>query len=767
MPASPARAAWCCAARRSSGRCVTWCRAGRWVRRWRRCSGTTSTSPSRGTYASQWRADVAQAGGGCLIEHSIHDVDILRFCFGEVDSVVGPDGEPRRPPGHRGPGRRHAVLRLGLRGAAHQRLARHLEPRLDAPARGVLPRGHGVARRRVPRPAPRADQRGHRGPGLPVAALGRRAAAGRRRGRPGRARLRRGRPRLRRRGDRRPAARARARRRPGGPPPGRRRLPLRRRRGSADRRVPRLKDEFGAGAPHPEVGVAARNMPAEQARTIRRGRPEGGWTAGYHEPRRRRSRRRSTFSRRTPTTQGDDPERALAAPRLHPAAAGGEGARGHRAVLGDQDLDDGGRRGHLGHVRQQQGARRRRRGLHVRASRSSLQFASRRYSAIPYWFLALAIATAGTGVADTMHLVLGMPYAVTTLFWLVVLAVVFFLWNRSEHTLDIHSITTSRREKFYWAVVFATFALGTAVGDFTATTLGLGLPGLGAPLLRRHPDPVGRLEVPQLEQHLLLLVRLRDHPARRGLVRRLPQQGPRHQRRSASATGRRRCVSDLRRRGPGGLHGDGPLRHPVARRRDRRTEPEPAPGRGGVSRHRVRRRPWVRKVRPMDIASLLLELYGRIPPLAAGGGRRSRRGAALRRPPNRAPTPIGWLVWHLARVQDHHVAELLGTEQIWVSGDWARRCGLEPDPSNTGYGHGAEEVARRAARGPRRAPRLPRRGATPARRRCSRACSRRPRPGGRPPLGPAGHPRRAPGQHRRRLPAALGQAAYVRGLLGY
>ncbi len=43
--------------------------------------------PIRGTYASHWRADVRQAGGGCLIEHSIHDVDILRYCFGEVDSV--------------------------------------------------------------------------------------------------------------------------------------------------------------------------------------------------------------------------------------------------------------------------------------------------------------------------------------------------------------------------------------------------------------------------------------------------------------------------------------------------------------------------------------------------------------------------------------------------------------------------------------------------------------------------------------------------------
>ncbi|HEY3842459.1 MAG TPA: Gfo/Idh/MocA family oxidoreductase [Acidimicrobiales bacterium] len=44
--------------------------------------------PIQGTYASQWRADVGQAGGGCLIEHSIHDVDILRFCFGEVTEVA-------------------------------------------------------------------------------------------------------------------------------------------------------------------------------------------------------------------------------------------------------------------------------------------------------------------------------------------------------------------------------------------------------------------------------------------------------------------------------------------------------------------------------------------------------------------------------------------------------------------------------------------------------------------------------------------------------
>ena len=108
-----------------------------------------------------------------------------------------------------------------------------------------------------------------------------------------------------------------------------------------------------------------------------------------------------------------------------------------------------------------------------------LQFRARRYVAIPYWLLALAIATAGTGVSDTMHLTFGIPYAGTTVIWAVVLAAVFWTWNRSEGTLSIHSIVTTRRELFYWATVFATFALGTALGDFTATVLHLGYLGSG------------------------------------------------------------------------------------------------------------------------------------------------------------------------------------------------------------------------------------------------------------------------------------------------
>jgi uncharacterized membrane-anchored protein len=103
-----------------------------------------------------------------------------------------------------------------------------------------------------------------------------------------------------------------------------------------------------------------------------------------------------------------------------------------------------------------------------------LQFATRRYRAFAYWFLAYAIAIGGTGISDFLHLDVHIPYVGTTILWAVILAAVFWIWQRSEGTLSIHSITTQRREAFYWATVFATFALGTALGDFTADSLGMG-----------------------------------------------------------------------------------------------------------------------------------------------------------------------------------------------------------------------------------------------------------------------------------------------------
>ncbi len=102
------------------------------------------------------------------------------------------------------------------------------------------------------------------------------------------------------------------------------------------------------------------------------------------------------------------------------------------------------------------------------------QFSTRRYRAFAYWSLAYAIAIAGTGLSDFLHLDVHIPYLGTTILWAVILAAVFAAWYRSEGTLSIHSISTQRREGFYWATVFATFALGTALGDFTATSLNMG-----------------------------------------------------------------------------------------------------------------------------------------------------------------------------------------------------------------------------------------------------------------------------------------------------
>ncbi len=63
--------------------------------------------------------------------------------------------------------------------------------------------------------------------------------------------------------------------------------------------------------------------------------------------------------------------------------------------------------------------------------------------------LALAIAIFGIGASDTLHKVVGIPYAGTTLLWAIVPGVVFWHWNRNEGTLSIHSVTTRRREGYH------------------------------------------------------------------------------------------------------------------------------------------------------------------------------------------------------------------------------------------------------------------------------------------------------------------------------
>jgi uncharacterized membrane-anchored protein len=103
-----------------------------------------------------------------------------------------------------------------------------------------------------------------------------------------------------------------------------------------------------------------------------------------------------------------------------------------------------------------------------------LQLSVRRYIAWVYWSAVVMVAVFGTMCADVLHIRFGVSYAASTAMFATALLIVFVAWHRVEGTLSIHSITTTRRELFYWTAVLSTFALGTAAGDLTAYTLKLG-----------------------------------------------------------------------------------------------------------------------------------------------------------------------------------------------------------------------------------------------------------------------------------------------------
>jgi uncharacterized membrane-anchored protein len=104
----------------------------------------------------------------------------------------------------------------------------------------------------------------------------------------------------------------------------------------------------------------------------------------------------------------------------------------------------------------------------------ALQFRSRQYNTWIYWLAVVAVSVTGTMAADGLHIKIGLKYTDTTILFAVILAAIFIVWYRTEGTLSIHSITSFRREAFYWATVLATFALGTALGDLTAYTMKIG-----------------------------------------------------------------------------------------------------------------------------------------------------------------------------------------------------------------------------------------------------------------------------------------------------
>jgi uncharacterized membrane-anchored protein len=113
-------------------------------------------------------------------------------------------------------------------------------------------------------------------------------------------------------------------------------------------------------------------------------------------------------------------------------------------------------------------------GAIVFAAALVAQFRIKTYSKWVYWFAVAMVSVFGTMAADILHMGFGVTYLASAIFFSVALAALFLIWWRVEGTIAITSVTTRRREYFYWLTVLTTFALGTAAGDMTARTMNLG-----------------------------------------------------------------------------------------------------------------------------------------------------------------------------------------------------------------------------------------------------------------------------------------------------
>ncbi|WP_184397297.1 hypothetical protein [Rhizobium sp. BK650] len=102
------------------------------------------------------------------------------------------------------------------------------------------------------------------------------------------------------------------------------------------------------------------------------------------------------------------------------------------------------------------------------------QFAQKKYVPAAYWLSVVLISIVGTLITDNLVDNFRVPLLDTTIAFSVALALTFLLWFQTERTLSIHSISTGRREAFYWLAILFTFALGTAAGDLVAEKFALG-----------------------------------------------------------------------------------------------------------------------------------------------------------------------------------------------------------------------------------------------------------------------------------------------------
>lgn len=105
------------------------------------------------------------------------------------------------------------------------------------------------------------------------------------------------------------------------------------------------------------------------------------------------------------------------------------------------------------------------------------QLTTKKYIPIVYWLVILSTSTAGTTMSDFMDRTLGLGYATGSLILITLLCTVLFVWYKTEKSLSVTDIKTTRAELFYWTAILFSNTLGTALGDFLADNSGLGFAG--------------------------------------------------------------------------------------------------------------------------------------------------------------------------------------------------------------------------------------------------------------------------------------------------
>lgn len=109
-----------------------------------------------------------------------------------------------------------------------------------------------------------------------------------------------------------------------------------------------------------------------------------------------------------------------------------------------------------------------------------VQIKAKRFHPFTYWATIIATTTVGTTLADFATRSVGIGYAGGSVLLLSLLLLSLYLWHRKLGTISVASITTPKAEMFYWMTIMFSQTLGTALGDWTADTAGLGYLGAAA-----------------------------------------------------------------------------------------------------------------------------------------------------------------------------------------------------------------------------------------------------------------------------------------------